>query len=245
MVDFYGESFAPWCEKARWALDHHQIRYRFIEHVPMLGELRLRVAALRPRGRVTVPLLIDGSVVLMDSLAIARRADQLGSSAPLFPAHRERELVLWNERSEALMAAGRALLLGRLAQDTAALREQLPAAIPGAARRLLTPLAALGVRHLKQKYVTDGSDPPTHERACREVMTALRSAGAGSRLYLLGDTLSYADITMATALQFVLPVADDYIQLGAATRRVWTHPTLHAEFEDLTLWRDELYALHR
>lgn len=88
---FYAESFAPWCETARWALDHHRLPYRSREHVPLLGELALRLVARRPFGRVTVPLLIDGSLVLMDSVAIARHAESRGDGAnscpARFPAH--------------------------------------------------------------------------------------------------------------------------------------------------------------
>lgn len=61
MARLYAESFAPWCEKARWALDHHRVPYDYTEHLPMIGELRLRSAARKWSGRVTVPLLVDGS----------------------------------------------------------------------------------------------------------------------------------------------------------------------------------------
>jgi len=245
MIVFYGESFAPWCEKARWALDHHRVTYRFVEHVPMLGELSLRIAARRPTGPVTVPLLVDGEHRVMDSLAIARHAEHHGAGAPLFPSEVDPEIVVWDQRSDALMRAGRALLLHRMARDAAALREQLPASVPRSATTLLTPLAALAVRYLMAKYATDVADQASHEHACREVLNQLRAACSHRRAYLVGSTLSYADLTMATALQFILPVADDYVRLGAATRRAWTHPTLHLAYPDLLAWRDELYARHR
>jgi glutathione S-transferase len=50
---------------------------------------------------------------------------------------------------------------------------------------------------------------------------------------------------MASALQGVSAVADDYIPLGPATRAVWTQPELAAEFSDLVAWRDRLYERHR
>src|SRR5688572_23771052 len=96
---FHAESFAPWCEKARWALDHHGIPYREREHVPLVGELALRIAARRASGPVTVPLLVDGDAVLMDSVAIARRAEAHGRGAPLFPPAHGRAIDAWNERS--------------------------------------------------------------------------------------------------------------------------------------------------
>jgi glutathione S-transferase len=50
---------------------------------------------------------------------------------------------------------------------------------------------------------------------------------------------------MALLLQGVAPVADQYIRLGRATRRIWTREALAAEFSELIAWRDELYAKHR
>src|SRR5690606_8270309 len=70
-IRFYTESFAPWCERARWALDHHGVAYREIEQVPLVSELTLRVAARRPLRRATVPLLVHGGTRLMSSDEIA------------------------------------------------------------------------------------------------------------------------------------------------------------------------------
>jgi glutathione S-transferase len=49
-----GEGFSPWTEKARWALDHHGIRYRCEEYVPLAGEPWLRLRARRFHGRISV-----------------------------------------------------------------------------------------------------------------------------------------------------------------------------------------------
>lgn len=67
-VQFYAESFSPFCERARWALDHHGISYREVEQVPMLAEITLRIGVRRFRGPVTVPLLVTrgGSVPEQD-----------------------------------------------------------------------------------------------------------------------------------------------------------------------------------
>ena len=73
---FYAESFAPWCERARWALDHHGLLYREIEQVPLLAEVSLRVAARRLLRRATVPLLVDGPAALMGSDEIAGYAER-------------------------------------------------------------------------------------------------------------------------------------------------------------------------
>ncbi len=245
MARLYAEHFAPWCEKARWALDHHRVAYRYTEHLPLLGELVLRVAARRPVGRVTVPLLVDGDAVLMDSFAIARHAERIGRGAPLFPRGREEEVAAWNARSELAMSAGRAMLLSRMAGDRAALVEQVPGFVPGAIRAVMTPVASTAVGHLTRKYGVRAGEEARHESASRAVLDGLRAALAGGREHLLGDGFSYADIAMAAALQFVRPVDGRYIRLGPATRAVWTHAALASEFADLLAWRDRLYAAWR
>lgn len=243
MPHLYAESFAPWCEKARWALDHHGISYRYTEHVPMLGELRLRIVARRMSGIVTVPLLVHDGQVLMDSFAIARHAEQHGRGTLLFPPGREDEIAAWNEQSEIIMVAGRALLLPRIAASPAALREQLPPFVPASWRSGLEPLAASGVRHLVRKYQTSALEAAEYEARARAALERLQAA-LREREWLL-DTFSFADITMATSLQFILPVAERYISLGPATREAWTHPGLAAEYADLLAWRDRLYTTHR
>ncbi len=229
---FYAESFAPWCERSRWALDHHGIVYREIAQVPLVAELSLRIAA-RQMGRVTVPLFIDGDVKLMSSDAIARHADRIGSGAPLFA--REAEVAGWMEISEAIMVAGRALLLPRIAASPAALREQFP----------IKAVASLGVRHLMSKYATRASDGSRHDEDSRRCLDSVRATLADNCTFLVGDAMSYADITIAAALQFVLPVDERWISLGPASREAWTNAALAEDYGDVLAWRDRLYADNR
>lgn len=241
----YSESFAPWCEKARWALDHHGIRYRNIEHVPLLGELRLRWIARRTRGRATVPLLVTNGTRLNDSLLIAHWAENTGMGSPLFPSEWTDNIASWNHRSESLMEAGRALLLPRLLANDAALLEQLPPFIPSIFRPGMKPAATAGVKFIMRKYNTTAGKQEEHEAAAREMLYTMRNALENSNRYLVGDRFTYADIAMAGALQFFAPVAEDFIRLGPATRTAWTHALIAAEYTDLVEWRDRLYIEHR
>jgi glutathione S-transferase len=235
----YAESFAPFCERARWALDHHGLRYREIEQVPLLAEITLRLAARRLRGPVTVPLLVTEGRTIMDSHAIARWADERGTGAPLFPE--ADEVDRWMAVSDAIMASGRALLLDRLSTDVEALAEQLPPGVPAPLRRPLSGSARLGVVHLRRKYATRERTTDAHETALRGRLEEVRARITGRSPGLF----SYADITLATSLQFVLPVADAHIHLGPASRRAWTHAGLAEEFADVLAWRDETYAAFR
>lgn len=242
--DFLALPYSPWSEKARWSLDHHRVDYREIEHVPMLGAPLLRLRAKRPFGRVSVPLLVDGREVLHDSLSIARYAERVGMGEPLFPEGMDDAVATWNGRSETILDAGRALLLERIVSDRDALVESVPVAFPSSVRSRLVPVARMGARHIARKYAANGPSG-AHERArVRRELRALREILAGPQSYVLGR-FTYADVVMAVSLQVVRPVADRWLSLGEATRRVWEDPELVQELDDLLAWRDWVYDRHR
>jgi glutathione S-transferase len=226
---FYAESFAPWCERARWALQHHGIEFREIEQKPLLAEVTLRLA-LGTMDRVTVPLFMDGNTHLMSSDAIARHADLVGKGTPLFPAGREAEVAAWMNTSELVMVNGRAQLLPRIAASRDARREAAPMAW----------MTSLGVKHLMRKYAVRADDGPIHEAESRRALDRVRLA-LGQRDHLVGDSLTYADVTIAAALQFVKPVDERWIKLRPATRIAWTNEPLAEAYADVLAWRDRLY----
>jgi glutathione S-transferase len=236
---------SPWSERARWALDHHRVSYRTVRHAPFIGELRLR-RMIGPHARpATVPVLIDGDNVLADSWDIALYADRIGRGEPLIALHREAEVRTYAELGERISSHTRAMLLPELIKSPQALDENAPPPIPARVRALLRPVMRVGTRWFARKYGIDRSDRAQCERTMREGFEQLRSAlQQGGGPYLLGK-FSYADIVMATALQGIAPVADEYIRLGPATRRIWTQPQLAHEYRDLVEWRDDLYRNHR
>lgn len=240
---FHGEAFAPWCEKARWAMDHHSLAYHYREHIPVLGEWALRRAAGRYAGKCSVPLLVTRTRVIMDSYLIARKADELGSASSLFPAEADDAVQHWNRVGETIMQSGRALLLARLLLMDDALAEQVPGPVPAILRPLLPFVARSGVRYLARKYHT-AALVPLAERQMGAALEELRAAVARST-HLVARRFTFADIATVTALQFVEPVADRYIPLGSATRRAWTDERFRQAYGDLLEWRDELYALYR
>jgi glutathione S-transferase len=237
----YAMSFSPYSEKARWALDHHRLPYALHEHVPMAGELLLRWRAGVWSERVSVPLAVEGDVVLRSSTAIAQHADRVGAGASL--RSDADGVVAWDARGDAALGAARVLLLGRTLADREALRDSLPSWIPGAVRGASTPIAASATRFLGRKYGAKAQDPEVAAADVRAALTELRDA-LGGRPYLL-DGLSYADIAMAVVLQMVSPVDEAFIPLGQARRRAWREPGMARDFADLVEWRDRLYAEHR
>jgi glutathione S-transferase len=237
-----GEDFSPWTEKACWALDHHGLRYSFRQYQPLIEEPWLRVKTKNFTKKATVPALLDGDEILLDSFSIARHAERIGGGAPLFPKGREAEIEAWNERSEAALRAGRALFFVRLSRDSAAQLDNLPPFVPAKARPLLRPLVRSGVAYLRAKHGIDEAATARAEGELDAALSSLRAALA-QRAHLLGE-LSYADIAMAVVCQFVRPVDDRYIRLSPASRACWTHGELARKHEDILEWRDRLYS-HR
>lgn len=227
--------YSPWSIKAKWALDHHGVEYRYVTYLPMLGEPLLRATTRRFRGRSSVPVLLTDEGPIEGSLEIARFAERMGRGAPLFPSGGEDEIERWNTRSEILLEAGRALALKRMLRSREALAENVPGPRIGT---LLAPVGALGVRFVARKYrANDVAD--RYREELRFGFSILREALAGD--HLLG-TFSYADIAMVVATFALRPPGPAYDHLGDASRACWTDEELARASGDVLAWRDRVLA---
>jgi glutathione S-transferase len=232
--------YSPWSEKARWALDHHGVAYRYKEYKILLGEPRLRLATRNVKGKATVPVLFDDGEVLSESWDIAHRAEAVGSGPTLFPEAEREQIRQWHERGQDACALARVRLIEAIREDPEALRAQIDAGVPRALRPLMYPSSPLVMAWFANKHA--GACPGDAD-ALRDACEALREGLAG-REHLFSE-LTFADMSMAVMLQFVRPVSDDFISIDPRTRRAWEDPALAREFADLLEWRDGLYARHR
>lgn len=237
-VILVGEGFSPWTEKARWALDHHRLAYRYVEYTPLVSEPWLRMRARKWRGKISVPYLL-GPTPAGDSFAIARVADRVGHGSPLVPLDLERDVTAWNERAERLMRAGRSMILARTEASVELQRESLPHALPLALRRVLAPSVRIGTAYLRKKYAVT----LVPDEALEDDLVAIRNALAKG-IHLL-DRFTLADVAIACALQVLRPHAEHPRGISEAQRAGWARPALAARFDDLMTWRDQLVARHR
>jgi glutathione S-transferase len=245
VIELVAIPYSPWSEKARWALDHHGVRYEEQEYLPMLGEPALRKRLGQWRGKISVPVLITANRVIRDSFQIAEYSEEIGSNpVALFPAEGAAAIAGWNEQSETALQAGRAMVSQRVLDDPEAKREAMPSMPKALTSVLMTPVTALGVAYLQRKYKYSAG-LEDHRTALRQVLSNLRDSLADGRPFVLGQNFSYADICMASALQSVRPVTDEFLKLGPATRRSWTDEELAEEFASLLDWRDQIYETHR
>jgi glutathione S-transferase len=234
----YTIAYSPWSERARFALLHHGCQFEEREHVPVLGEIALRVRSGRPLGNVSVPMLVEDGTAIMDSLAIAQHVDAQAGGASLFPIEHRAAILALNASIEPMFQAARARSIQLNLRDDEAALDLVPPALRNLPFALTT--SRLGSRFIAWKHPTpfDAIADGVHAG-----LVEIRSA-LGGRAYVHG-AFTYADIIAATAVQIIAPVSDRYMTISAVKRRTWSDPQLAAEFADLVQWRDALYAKHR
>jgi glutathione S-transferase len=235
---------SPWSERAKWALDHHGLSYRVVEHMPVIGERRLRRLVGPSKPRATVPVLVDGDRVLSESWDIAVHADRTGRGTPLIPPDREAEIRKWASTADVAMEGGRALVISGMLATPEALDEGSPPRVPRWMKPALRPVTRMAMRAFARKYDLPLDDDAGPLAAVRAGLDQLRAGLASGVSYLTGS-FSYADIVMATLLQGIAPVADRFLRIGPGTRRAWTQDKLAKEYADLLAWRDEMYEKQR
>lgn len=233
-----GLEYSPWTQRARWALDHHGIGYRFEHYLPVVGELGLRLRAKKLRGRISVPVLLTPHGAVTDSIQIARHADSVGSGSKLCDGH-EAAVEKWVAIAESALDAARGLVIRATHASPLAQEEAVSLPLPRALKR---PTARFGAWMLARKYNARETEESS-EAHLADALTQLRAALDG-KPYLDG-TFSMADIVMAGVVQAIKPVDDRWIPLRPGTREAWTRPRLVEQFAPEIAWRDALFEEHR
>lgn len=235
--------YSPWSERARWALDHHGLRYELVRHEPFIGERRLRRLVGNKKERPTVPVLVTPEGMLTESWDIVEYADRVGSGKKLIPPEHEAAIRELTAVANDAMASGRALVVKAMLESNEALDDSLPSSIPRWLRPLFRPFTRYGTAWFGRKYALDLTDTETPHRAVRRALEQFR-ARLGTGPYFFGS-FSYADIVVCSVLQGIRPPLSEHVRLRPGTRAAFTQPELAAEFEDLLTWRDSLYRSER
>ncbi len=235
---------SPWSERARWALLHHKIAFDEREHVPLIGELALRMRAPKNvrgnKGKVSVPLLVheDGETT-QGSFAIGEYVDSIGKKEKLFPEGSREKIKALFDALEDPISAGREAFV----RDLATSKEAQLEALPGALRALpfATLSARIGTAFVANKYnARIGSVDDRMRAGLRAVKDAI-----GTKDYVLDSGFSFGDIVATSIVQAIAPGDDKYVRIPPGTRALWNHPKLQKEFAELIAWRDRVYADHR
>jgi glutathione S-transferase len=228
---------SPWSERARWALLHHKIGFEEREHVPLIGELALRMRT-SVKGKASVPLLVDDDVAVQGSLAIGEWVDARGKRDKLFPEGSRETITNLYDALEDPLSAAREGFVRDLMNDKEAQLEALPPMLR--ALPFATLSAKLGTTFVASKYnARVGSVDDRIRGGLRALSDAL-----GKKDYIL-ESFSFADIVGTSVVQAIAPGDDKYVRIPPGTRRIWNHAKLQKEFAHLLEWRDRVYAKHR
>lgn len=237
-----GIAYSPWTARAKWVLGLKGVFYSWEAYRPLLDEPRLRLSLRRPMGHVSVPVYIDDTGSYDDSRLIAEHVNSLGLQWDLFPQGEFEALNTWIQRAEDFAFAGRALVVRKTEIDTASLKASIEVLAPKPVAAVFNKFPAASMQLFKTKYQTHSKGLDDWKSLLRIHLEKINEQWSG-RAYLLSD-LSYADIALATALQFVSPVGQSYIEIPKGVEKCWKEPAFMEEFPEIFRWRDEIFRRH-
>lgn len=202
----YQFPISHYCEKARWILDAKGLPYTLKNLMP--GGHRV-VAKRLAKGKGSVPVLVDGDVALGDSTDIALHLERTHPSPALLPPPGpERDRVL--ELEDFFDSVGihvRRWAYGHIIGSGANLGALMFGEYPAPQRwigRLMVPIVK---RVLTKQYRIY---PPQVEESRVKVLAGLdrleRETGGDPSRYLVGSSLTIADITAASLLSPIVAV---------------------------------------
>lgn len=198
--------FSHYCEKARWALEHHGLPFEEEAHAPIF---HMR-ATLRVRARRTVPVLVTPEGVLPDSTDILLYADRASASGPpLYPEDPtlRAEVEALEDRFDVhLGPATRRLVYFHLLPDGGYSRRLLASGSPAWQGRLIGPLFPLFRALMRRGMKLDAAGAARSRQKLDELWTEVDARLADGRRYLVGERFSAADLTFASlAAPILLP----------------------------------------
>ncbi|NUP04891.1 MAG: glutathione S-transferase [Polyangiaceae bacterium] len=202
-----------YCEKARWALDHANVKYVEEGHPPLV-----HWAFTLPRTRTrTVPILLrDGARPLVDSSDILRFCDeQLAEEKKLFPRDCAAEVAaLEDQFDEELGIATRRLTYCYVARNAKLFHAAFAHGMSNAERWIVLHGDGLLRAVLRKAFnVSDRARDRTRAKVEAQ-FAAVSEKLADGRPYILGDRFTAADLTFVALSNPVLMMGQrvDYIE---------------------------------
>jgi glutathione S-transferase len=235
-------------EKVRWALDYKKVPH--VRRSPLPGS-HIPISFALTRGRsVYLPLLQMDGRTIADSTAILAAIEERYPDPPLYPAdpeQRRRALDLEDFFDEELGPAARLLPFHELTNEPAMFAEVAAAAVPGPLGNAKGLVGLYARTYTGLRFgVRDEAAAATARKkivAAMDRLDAELAAGGGE--FLVGDSLSVADITAASLFY---PVIDP--DEGPLPANSPTPPALESFRDQLRdrpgyLWVEETFRRHR
>ncbi len=221
MVDeplLYDLTDSPFCMKARICLNLKGIPFR---RVTLTVDRRRELARLNPLGQV--PVLVQGTQVVADSSAIARHLEAQvphPSLIPPDPAAAAYCGLIEEWADEALY-----VLVGAFKWLNPANREiAVESTVGEVAGRWPRPLVAWRMRRrIRQRFALQGYDEARLPLLAQRMQANLRVLAGllGDKPYLLGRTLTLADVAVFSQLAWMRRYAEARLLDGEAAIGAW------------------------
>jgi glutathione S-transferase len=222
LITMYG---SPWSERVRWAFAFKRLPYEKQNYEAGVDE----AAVKKLTGQAMVPVLIAGDKVIPDSSAILDWLEETRPEPALLPrSAKERAMVtLWEEIAlNAMGPHGRTLITGRLL-------------------RIDDPEAQKSGKYFAEKYGYSEFAEEQSRLTATRILTSLRDTLSG-RQYLVGDTFSRADVTVAAMLMLWKAAPQEFLVFTPELRFVYLDKLGDdPAFSEVFAWRDRMYRDHR
>ena len=227
---------SSFCLKVRMVLEAKSLNYRVIEINPIIGQ----VSIFRLSGQKQVPVLVDGDNVIVDSSAIIRHLEKLHPNPQLIPKDpKEAALVhLIEDWADTTMAkSARTALIQSAAADKSLFAALLPEELPISIKNALKGVSTKNVLSQIYEFINKGSGS--------DLLSSLKELSnlITNNNWLVGDSMSFADIAVAAQLSLLkFPKSAGSELEGKGCLGFKDHP----ELAPLFAWRDQLEAaLHQ
>ena len=244
MLELYQFELSQYSEKVRLILDYKQLEYRKIEVTPGVGQIEL----LQKSGSRTVPVLKDGNTYIADSTEIAFYLERKYPERPLLPEDplaKGQCLMMEEWADESIGIKGRKAFIGALNQNQSFRTSILPKDTPDLVKSVVGAIPGEILDVLGTGVGFGGDAVKIAHQGLKQDLEALCLI-LQERPYLLGDTPTLADLTVA-GLSVILKFPEgSYLDIPEALKGKGI-PGLadNIVFEPFFAWRDRLYAEYR
>ncbi len=234
MYTLYQFRHSAFCLKVRMALDSKKINYRTEEITPGIGQIEI----FQLSGQKKLPIIKDDNdQIVSDSSAICEFIDKKNNNNKLFPEDptllsQAKIIEDWADTTMALTCKN-ILIKSALENEslrTALLPEEIPATVKGLFNVIpFDNLSKISDFILSNDNIID----------LQKILESL-SKSLNNKQFLVGDSLSIADISLAAQLSLLkFPTSAGPILSGQGSPEFINNPYL----ENLFSWRDNLEEL--
>ncbi len=229
MLVLYQFQHSAFCLKVRMALRAKKLSFRTVEVTPGIGQIKI----FRLSGQKQLPVLVDGENVISDSSEIIQYLECNYPETSLIPSDpKEAGLVhlLTNWSDTTLAKATKKALIKSATLDQELLVALLPNEIPIKIKNFAKVFPGEIINRLSN--LTEQKETLDLEHNLEEISKLVKENN-----FLIGDSISIADIAIAAQLSLIkFPFSAGTVLAGKGCKRLYNNSKLISLFT----WRDNL-----